>query len=183
MRRCGKYFETAAMLVAIARYCGAQQSEATQTNIDTKALRAIEDSVATQFANIRRAAGMPQLSRIKHRSQLRQMVCTASVRGGFGQAETLFYKTSDPTASNEQLERLAKFDTPKEHPRTTPTKGAKLERFAVAAWPSQTQGEYWVGVGLYLSAGWEWVDLHLTDDRYYGNQRKNRIASECKKVH
>jgi hypothetical protein len=58
----------------------------------------------------------------------------------------------------------------------------KIERFAVAVWPSQVKDEYWVGVGLYWSAGWEWFDLHLTDDHYYGNLWKTNIAGECKKV-
>lgn len=178
-----------AVLVAIT-LCHAQGPNATPASVDRQALARIEDSLATQFLNMRKAAGLRRLARIKNSYQLRQMVCTAAAKGQFKQWGTVIYKTDDPTTPDPLFEQMVRFDAPQQKPPTVLTDGSvgtfrtggspKIERFAVAVWPSPLQGVYWVGVGLYWNAGWEWFDLHLTDDHYYGNLWKKNIAAECK---
>lgn len=160
--------------------------------IDRKEIAKMEDSVAKQFLDIRKAAKLPPLTRIKNRSQLRQMACTAAVKGRYKQWGTAIFKSNDPTTPNALLEQMARFDAPLQKAPTVRTDASvgtfrtggmpPIKRFAVAIWPSQMKDEYWVGIGLYWSAGWEWFDLHLTDDHYYGNLWKKSIAAECNKV-
>jgi|HubBroStandDraft_6_1064221.scaffolds.fasta_scaffold66325_4 hypothetical protein len=74
------------------------------------------------------------------------MVCTAAVRGQYKQWGTVVYKSNDPTRPDSLLEQLAKFDVPRQKPPTVPTDASvgtfrtggmpKIERFAVAVWPS-----------------------------------------------
>jgi hypothetical protein len=98
----------------------------------------------------------------------------------------------NPTTPEPLFEQMAKCDVPRQTPPTVLTDASigtfrtggmpKIERFAVAVWPAQLKDEYWVGVGLYWSAGWEWFDLHLTDDLYYADSWKKNIAAECKEA-
>jgi len=180
------------VFVVSATLCQAQSKPINSPSVDRHALMAIEDSVATQFASVRRSSGLRTLTRIKNRTQLRQMVCTAAVNGGFKRWGTVIYETNDFSTPNAQLEQLAKFDAPVHKSRTVITDSSvgsfrtggmpKIERFAVAVWPSKNPNSHWVGIGLYWSAASEWFDLHLTDDLYDRNEWKKTIAPECKKI-
>jgi hypothetical protein len=179
-------------LLLVGAFLRGQSTNSTPAAADRKALAKMEDSLANQFLDIRKGVGLRPLTRIKNRSGLRQMVCTAAVRGQYKQWGTVVFKSSNPTTPDPLFEQMAKFDVPRQKPPTVPTDASvgtfrtggmpKIERFAVAVWPSQVKDEYWVGVGLYWGAGWEWFDLHLTDDHYYGNLWKKNIAAECKEV-
>jgi hypothetical protein len=167
-------------VLAVSTLCHAQSQTINPANVDRKVLAKSEDSLADQFVSIRKAAGLRQLTRIKNRSQLRQMVCTAAVNGKskqWGSGGPAFYETTDLTKLAPQVEQMAKFELQK---LATPM--PTIQRFAVAVWPSKIPNAYWVGVGLYDSAALEWISLHLTDEYYYGNLWKKDIAPECKSV-
>ena len=153
-RICGSPMKLLATAVLISvTLCHAQSTNVIPPSVDRKALARIEDSLANEFLSVRKAAGLRQLTRIKNRSQLRQMVCTAAAKGQFKQWGTVFYKTTDPTRPDSLFEQMAKFDAPQQKPPTVPTDASvgtfcpggspKIERFAVAVWPSQLQGVYW----------------------------------------
>jgi hypothetical protein len=179
-------------VVAVAFFCQGQNQTINSPTIDRHALMTLEDSVANQFASMRKSSGLRKLTRIKNRTQLRQMVCTAAVNEGFKRWGTVIYETNDLSTPNVQLEQLAKFDAPVQKPPTVITDSSvgsyrtggmpKIERFAVAVWPSKNPNSHWVGIGLYWGGAWEWFDLHLTDDMYDRNEWKKNIAPECKKI-
>jgi len=179
-----------ATVVFMTRLGGAQPNQAKV--IDRRVLIKLENSVAAQFTSIRKTAGLHKLSRIKNRPQLRQMICTAATTGQFKQWGATFYETTDFTSSNPSLEQMATFDAPHQKPLPVTTDASvgtyrtggmpNIRRFAIAVWPSKVPNAYWVGVGLYWNAGWEWFDLHLTDDYYYGNLWKKSIATECRNI-
>ena len=169
----------AALSVVVATVSPAHAADRTPSSIDRKALATIEDSLVNRFIAIRQAAGLKQLARIKNRSDLRQRVCTAAVRGnapsnwatssGIREA---YYETDEPATLDPAFEHMAKSDADREVPR----------RFAVAVWPSQARGKYWVGVGTYWGTWSEWVDVHLTDDMFYRKEWNKKIVPECRHV-
>ena len=178
------------LVLLLTSALGRGQSQTKPTKVERRALTKLEDSVADQFAAIRKSSGLRPLSRIKNRSQLRKLVCTAAINGkGFDKWGAIYYETSDLSTPDTRLEQLAKFDAPQQKAPTVITDAAvnayrtggmpDIERFSVAVWPSKTRNAYWVGIGLYWGATWEWVDLHLTDDMYYRNEWKKSIAPEC----
>jgi len=179
------------LLLALTTVLGVAQPNQVKV-IDRKSLSKLEDSVADQFISIRKAAGLHKLTRIKNRPQLRQMVCTAAATNQFKQAGATFYETTDLSATDPLLEQMATFDAPHQNPPTIRTDAnvgtwrsggmPNIRRFAIAVWPSKAPNAYWVSVGLYWNAGWEWFDLHFSDDHYYGNLWKKSIAPECRSV-
>ena len=167
----------AALSVIVATLSPAQTADWAPASIDRKALATIEVSLANRVTAIRQVAGLKQLARIKNRSDLRQRVCTAAVRGNapsnWGTSSGIreaYYETDDPASLDPVFERMAKSDADREVPK----------RFAVAVWPSQARGKYWVGVGTYWGAWSEWFDVHLTDDMFYRKQWNKKIAPQCR---
>jgi hypothetical protein len=97
-----------------------------------------------------------------------QLVCTAAVNDStlwpYHAPGALMYRTDNPALMSEQLERIARYKDlfkGSDNPRVT--------RYAVAVWPATDKklGErvYWVGVQVYLSAWWEFIEDNLTDSR------------------
>lgn len=141
-----------------------------------------EDQVAKMFEAIRADAKIPQLSRIRHRDNLEQRVCTIALTGTLPKNSSgdtfAIYKTVKPDALSTELSQVASFNNL--HPKHNPNYG----RYSVAVWRVQDsqRGEatYYVGVQVYWTAAWEFFDYHFTDDIYYHNQWKKSVASECR---
>jgi len=157
-----------------------------QTNPDVthrSAAHRLEDQVAGLFESIRAKDGLQALARIGHRQSLDELVCSAAALDRPVWRENrpgaVMYRTNDPTSPTEDLERIARYaDLPKhkDGPRTT--------RFAVAVWRSSDQQDsravYWVGVQVYMSAWWEFIDNNFTDDRPYRNDWKKLVTAACR---
>ena len=87
------------------------------------------------------------------------------------------YQTSDVAAITKELTSITTY---KEIFGGSET----LSRYAVAIWPGtdkQTgQRLYWVGIKMYASPFWEFIDNNLTDDRPYRNDWKHLVAPVCR---
>jgi hypothetical protein len=85
------------------------------------------------------------------------------------------YKTSDPEAVTEELKSIAQYDQVEAPPNS---------RYAIAIWPGtdKTTGRrvYWVGVEIYMSAFYEFIDNTFTDNRPYRNKWNRMVASPCR---
>ncbi len=99
-------------------------------------------------------------------------------RGGGNFPAALMYRTFDPGSVTEELQQIARF---KDLSESEPS-----ARYAVAVWPETynetKQRVYWVGIKIYDSAFWEFVDNNLTDDRPYRNDWKKLVAAPCREV-
>jgi hypothetical protein len=141
-----------------------------------------EDQVAKLFETIRVDAKIPPLERIGHRDSLEEEVCTAALAGTtpkyFRTNTSVFYKSTDPGSVSPELNRIASFN--QLHSKDNPN----IARFSVAVshmTDAQTgQATYSVGVRLYWSVGMEFLDGHFTDDIFYRNEWKKRVAPECR---
>lgn len=140
-----------------------------------------EARVGQIFESIRRDNGLPKFSRINHRHDLEQLVCTAAVNHasplGHNFPATAMYKTSEPQSTTKELEQIARFKDLEENPTPPWT------RYAVAVWPAidhdSKQRVWWVGISIYASALMEWVDNNLTDDRAFRNDWRKLVAAPC----
>jgi hypothetical protein len=151
---------------------------------DAKLRQEYEGRVAQIFESIRRDNGLPKFSRINHRHDLEQLVCTAALNDvspwdhNFPAAS--MYKTSDPQSTTKELEQIARFKDLEENPTPPST------RYAVAIWPAidheSKQRVWWVGISIYASALMEWVDNNLTDDRPFRNDWRKLVAAPCLEV-
>lgn len=133
--------------------------------------------MAKVFEQIRISHRLSRLKRIRSRKEQEEGTCNISVRGlgtpysNFGNA---LYKTSTPEIATSELEKIASVDR------------RWYRRYSVAVWPARgddSTATFWVSIYLYSSAGVEFVDNYLTDDLFYKDDWKQRIAPECKKVH
>ena len=127
-------------------------------------VKPIEDDVARLFSEVRASKNLPRLSRIGKRTDLRQQTCSAAgANRSPGSAATFgtntiltFYKISSPSVATSELSWIASVDR------------EEYKRFSVAVWPVEPSEsslpEYWVGIGLYLSAFLEFIDNTMTDD-------------------
>jgi len=91
------------------------------------------------------------------------------------------YRTNSPASLNEDLERIARYKDPFEgegRPRIT--------RYAVAVWisPNQESGQpvCWVGIEVYESAWWEFIDNTFTDDRPYKDEWRKLVTPSCRGI-
>jgi len=118
-----------------------------------------EDRVAKLFEKARSDLKIEKLTRIKHRDELEQTVCTRVLKGAFPQHASTntsaYYQTAQPDSISPELYKIASF-------KDRPLAYTPAERYSVAVWrtkDSQT-GEiiYWVGVQLYWSAATEFFD-------------------------
>ncbi len=149
---------------------------------DPKIFEKYERQVAQTFEAIRRDSTLPKLSRIAHRQQLDQLVCTAALNdanpSGQNFPANLMYKTSDPTSVTGELKSIARYKDLLEHSTDS--------RYAVSIWPGTDKETgrrvYWVGVEICDSAFWEFIDNNFTDDRPYRNQWKKVVAPSCRNV-
>jgi len=86
------------------------------------------------------------------------------------------YRTGDLTVASQELIRIAAFQDNAGDPPST--------RYAVAIWPvnSGDPGSHivWIGIVMYPSAFWEFIDKHFTDDRPYRNDWKKLVAPACR---
>ena len=146
-----------------------------------KILEKYERQIALTFESIRQENNLPKLSRIAHRQDLDQLVCTAALNdanpSGQNFPAALMYKTSDPASVNEELKSIARYNQVETPPNS---------RFAVAIWPGieKETGRlvYWVGVKVYTSAFYEFIDNTFTDNRSYRNDWKKIVAPPCRDV-
>jgi hypothetical protein len=151
---------------------------------DGKLRQQYEGRVAQIFESIRRDNGLPKFSRINHRHDLEQLVCTAAVNDaspwGHNFPAVSMYKTSEPQSTTKELEQIARFRDLEENPTPPWT------RYAVAVWAGidneTKQRVYWVGIKIYPSTLMEFVDNNLTDDRPYRNDWKKLVAAPCRDV-
>jgi hypothetical protein len=161
----------------------AQLSDAPQLpeGRDPKVFEKHELHVAQNFESIRRKNGLPKLSRINRRHGLDQLVCTAALNdanpSGHNFPAALMYKTPDPASVTEELKAIAQFNQVETPPNS---------RYAVAIWPGTDKESgrriYWVGVEIYMSAVYEFIDNTFTDNRPYRNQWKEKVAAPCRDV-
>jgi len=89
----------------------------------------------------------------------------------------LMYKTSDPASVTKEFKSVALF-----HQVETPP----TSRYAVAVWPgldTETGRRiYWVGVEIYTSAFYEFIDRTFTDDRFSWGEWKKLVDPTCRDV-
>jgi hypothetical protein len=161
----------------------AQDSTAPRTTEvrDPKIFERYEGQVAQTLESIRRENDLPKLSRIARRQQLDQQVCTAALNdanpNGHNFPAALMYRTSDPTSMTEELKSIARYNQVETPPNS---------RYAVAIWPGTDKETgrriYWVGVEIYSSAFYEFIDNTFTDNRPYRNRWKEIVAPACRDV-
>jgi hypothetical protein len=91
------------------------------------------------------------------------------------------YRTDNPAAPSQELERIALYKDPlasKDQPGIT--------RYSVAVWPSSNLESghrvYWVGIQVYMSAWWEFIDSNFTDNRSYKDDWKKLVTPACRSV-
>jgi hypothetical protein len=137
----------------------------------------MEDQVAQLFERIRTEAKLPAMKRIEHRDGLEQGVCTSVLTGNAPKTAMAFYTTADASAITPELTKAALSN------RLDAKKRPIYTRYSVAVWRVKggtAAKEYHVGVGLYSSAGTEFVDCHFTDDIHYCGMWKESIAPSCR---
>jgi hypothetical protein len=144
-------------------------------------LKGYERQIAQTFESLRRENNLPKLSRITRRQELDQLVCTAALNGANPSGQNfpakLMYKTSDPASVNEQLKSIAQYNQLETPPNS---------RYAVAIWPGTDKDTgrriYWVGVEIYTSAFYEFIDNTFTDNRPYRNKWKEMVTPPCRDI-
>ena len=148
---------------------------------DEKVLRAVEDTLAKQFVEVREKAKLKPLYRIRHRVELAQFACTAAVQDKPSPTRIYnltIYRTDAPD-SDQELEKIALSDA--KHPTDT-----TIQRFSIAVWRSKDTdsrpGAYWVSIGLLESGAAEFFDTHFTDDAFYKNDWKESVSLECRDI-
>jgi hypothetical protein len=154
-------------------------------NLDEKALRTAEDTLAKRLVELRKKANLRPLIRIKRRVELVQLACTAAIQGKPSPlifVSNIHHLTSyrtDATESDRTLEKVALFDA--KFPDSS-----SLQRFSIAVWPPKgadsRSGVYWVSVGLFVSGGSEFFENHFTDGAFYKNDWKEYVSPECRDV-
>jgi hypothetical protein len=148
-----------------------------------------EDELARTFENAQKHAGAKPLARIKFREEVQELVCTVALNDSVPMYSTgipvlgsndkwhpasALYKTKEPAKATDEIGRLASLDR-------LHKQGYK--RFSVAVWRSalsNQEGQYWVGIQFYASAGFEFLDYHFTDEIWYHNAWKKAVAPECR---
>jgi hypothetical protein len=147
------------------------------TDRDERAMRAVEDTVALEFAEIRQKAGLSPMGRMKHRREIRQEVCTAAVMDRPTQLLSgAVYKTRDPSSITPELEKVALYG------KNLRPQHCRFTRFLIEAWPAKSPnppGTYWIAVRLFMSSGCEFFDSYFTDSIEYRGWWKKGIASQC----
>lgn len=176
-----RHFKILLLAGALATEAGAQQvpipaKQATTGPLMGERDKAKEDQIAKLFETIRADTKIKQLSRIRHRDKLEQQICNIA-QGIAPQKLTAsdtfaFYQTSRPESISAELKRVASFDDD------------RFPRYSVAVWrlknPQTQEPTYWVGVELYWSAKFEFIDYYFTDDLFYHNSWKNYVAPGCR---
>jgi hypothetical protein len=158
----------------------------TQSGDQERSLRRkSEDEVARLFETLRAKQELPPLTRIIHRQSLEELVCSSAQLDRAvwweNRPGAVIYKTDDPGTSNKELERIGRFKDPlasKNQPSFT--------RYAVAVWPSASrepgQTVYWVGIQIYMSVFWEFIDNNFTDNRSFKDDWKKLVVQSCRDV-
>lgn len=137
-----------------------------------------EEEVADMFRAMRSQVGGKPLGRVKHRRELQQLTCSATVLDRtMHSLSTVIYKSTTVADISADIRRLAAQDKD--------GRGG-TRRFSVAVWRKRSAvntapEQYWVGIGLYHSAGSEWFENHLTDEGFYSKQWKGMVVPECRK--
>ena len=152
----------------------------------TTPLSSLEDEVAKQFDSIRQRQSLPRLERIGNTKRLRELVCTAGMRGkppeAFRACGTIFYSAANPDDSTPKLEQIALYDAKTKSDHST----FRVQRYAVAVWPVETPGAsaktYWIGIDIFMSPFGEFFDNNLTDTIHYKNLWKEEVADACRSI-
>ena len=129
------------------------------------ALDKVEESVAKQFNHIRQQSGLPPL-RFRRDLRLRMEACSVETRGPDPKVENpqtkykIWYLTADPDEPTEDLARLARQRTDRDHV------AVGIWFATTAAYPS---GAYWIVVYPEHGAAHEafWSHFYLSDDFEY----------------
>jgi hypothetical protein len=143
-------------------------------------VKPLENAVAKLFTDLRAGDHLPALKRINNRTKLRQQTCSVAVEDKVSPNywPGVFYKTENPSDPSPELSMIAS---------KTSHGNPKAARYSVTVWPTPTSNtghrEYWVGISVYMSAGWEFVDNWFTDDISYKNNWKKGIDPKCRTVH
>jgi hypothetical protein len=147
--------------------------------------RQYEDKIARSFEALRDKGNLTRLKRIAHREALEQLVCTAALNDSPVWRENspaaLMYRTDNPALLTPELERIARYKDLLQGGNNPPN-----TRYAVAVWPATDrksgQRVYWVGIQIYVSAWWEFIDNNFTDDRPRKNEWKNLVSGSCRGI-
>jgi hypothetical protein len=166
-----------ALLTVIAQQVpAAERGDAERTTAERDKEK--EDQVAKLFDAIRAVAKLPQLQRIRHRTDLEQSVCTSALTDKPSKLASAFYITTDPESITPELKKIASSN------RLDSKKRPWYSRYSVAVWrvkdPQPGKLAYRVGVGLYETAIGEFVDCHFTDDVHYCGMWKESIVRPCR---
>jgi hypothetical protein len=164
-----------ALATALSAQDAAKQPTAIQPMGERDKLQ--EDAVAKLLENIRADAKLPPLTRIRHRDEIEQLVCTIALKDAAPPHSFGIYKTARPDLISTELNRVAFLN---QRPKYNPS----YERYSVAVWrvkdPQTAEIAYWVGVRLYWSELQEFVDYHFTDDVFYHNLWQKNVAPQCR---
>jgi len=171
---------TAIAILAVVLFVPASWAqESAKKSPDDKALRAVEDTLAKQFVELRKKANLRPLIRIRHRVELAQLACTAAVQDK--PVSNIYNLTSyrtDTPENDETLKKVALFDAKLAAPA--------IQRFSIAVWPPKgtdsRPGAYWVTIGLFVSGGAEFFADHFTDWAFYKNDWKKSVSPGCRDV-
>jgi hypothetical protein len=165
-----------ALLAATQEAPPARQSDAGRLMVERDKEK--EDQVAKLFEASRAEAKLPQLQRIRYRSELEQGVCTSALTDKPSKHGAAFYITTDPESIPPELKKAASFN------KLDPNNRPWYTRYSVAVWrvkdPQAGKVAYRVGVGLYGTTLGEFVDCHFTDDVHYCGKWKESIARPCR---
>lgn len=146
--------------------------------------RKSEDQVARLFETLRAKQELPPFTRVIHRQSLEELVCSSAQLDRAVWWENtpgaVMYKTDDlmGTPDLEEIARYKDIFGSSNEPRLT--------RYAVAVWPLSNQASgrtvYWVGIELYMSAWWEFIDNNFTDNRSHKDDWKKLVVQPCRNV-
>jgi hypothetical protein len=170
----------ATVILSITAWSPAQVSKPLQGQV---LRRTYEENVARLFETIRAKQELPPLMRIMHRQSLDELVCSAASLDEpvwkNNSPGALMYRTQDPGAENADLDEIAEFrDLAQQKGQPTFT------RYAVSVWPASKKDDgrpvYWVGIQVYMSAFWEFIDNNFTDDRSSRDEWRSLVTPPCR---
>jgi hypothetical protein len=177
------FLNSTRVVVAISFLLPAAAGQTPSGVQDRNLRRRYEDEVARLFETTRAKDELPPLARISHRESLEELVCSAASLNapvwGENSPGAVMYRTDNPASANQELERIATYKDllqGKDRPSFT--------RYSVAVWPSSNpesgQPVYWVGIQVYMSAWWEFIDSNFTDNRSYRDEWKKLVTPACR---
>lgn len=180
-----RFLNFAGIALVISMLLPGAAGQAPSSTHDRNLRRKYEDEIARLFETLRAKDELPSLARIAHRESLEELVCSSASLNAPVWRENrpgaLMYRTDNLASSSQDLERIAGYKDPlegKDQPSIT--------RYAVAVWPASSresgQPVYWVGIQVYTSAWWEFIDNNFTDNRSYKDEWKKLVTPQCRGI-